>query len=246
MNWVAQNRVRPAVANLSFGYPNSSAYDSAMLGMYNAGVTVVTAAGNSGGDACTVSPAKVPQSITVGASDINDARAIFSSTESSNTGTCVDLFAPGKGLPGPFDGTSASAPLVSGAAALYLETNTAASPATVTSHLLNNATSSRLTGTSPNRLLFVTPGGMEIDNPPTGDFVCSCNGTRTCTFTTTSDDFAVTRCTWIIDYDNWNRPVTHTTCGSFTYTYKYDGPYTVDFRVWDDANQGEGRTKSCF
>jgi hypothetical protein len=241
MNWVAANRVRPAVANVSLGGPASATLDTALRGMHNAGVTVVVAAGNSGVDACGVSPARVAEAITVGASDINDARAIFDSSQSSNTGLCLDLFAPGKDVNG-FSGTSAAAPIVAGAAALYLQTSTLASPATVASHLVNNATAGRLTGigSSPNRLLFVTPGGTETDQPPVAlGFTCNCNGGRTCTFNNTgyTDDFAVTRCQYLVDYDQWDRPIFRFHCGPVSYTYSYPGPYLVEFQVVDDANQ---------
>lgn len=48
------------------------------------------AAGNDNRDACKYSPAASPLAITVGASNIADARAYF-----SNYGECVDVFAPG-------------------------------------------------------------------------------------------------------------------------------------------------------
>ncbi len=41
-------------------------------------------------DACGISPAKVPGTITVAATDITDARWAY-----SNYGTCVDVYAPG-------------------------------------------------------------------------------------------------------------------------------------------------------
>ena len=52
MDWVAQNHVKPAVANMSLGGGASQATDDAVTRMHNAGVTVVVAAGNNGGDAC--------------------------------------------------------------------------------------------------------------------------------------------------------------------------------------------------
>ena len=240
INWVTGNRVRPAVANLSLGGTGTPAFDSAIVALHNAGVVVVAAAGNSGLDACSVTPARVPQAITVGASDINDARSVWNSAASSNIGTCVDLFAPGSNVNG-FNGTSGSAPIVAGAAALYLQTNTGASPATVASSIINNATTNRLSNVgagSPNRLLFVPPGGTETDAKPVASFNCSCNGGRTCTLTSTStDDFAIATCKYIVDYDNFNRPIWKYGCGTITQTYLYSGPYTIDHQVIDDGNQ---------
>ncbi|KAL7269656.1 proteinase B [Rhizina undulata] len=54
------------------------------------GLTVVVSAGNIGVDACTFTPAAASDAITVGATDHKDAVAEF-----SNTGCCVDIFAPG-------------------------------------------------------------------------------------------------------------------------------------------------------
>jgi len=53
-------------------------------------VHVVVAAGNSNADASVFSPARARTALTVGASDINDARASF-----SNFGRPVKVFAPG-------------------------------------------------------------------------------------------------------------------------------------------------------
>ena len=56
------------------------------------GVTFAVAAGNSNANACSGSPNKVPEAITVGATTSSDARSSF-----SNFGACVDVFAPAIG-----------------------------------------------------------------------------------------------------------------------------------------------------
>jgi subtilisin family serine protease len=249
INYVTANRVRPAIANLSLGGAVNAAVDTAIVNMHNAGVVVVTAAGNSGIDACGVSPARVAQGLTVGASDINDARSIWPGGYSSNVGTCVDLFAPGSNVNG-FNGTSGSAPIVAGAAAVYYQTNTTASPSTVASYVVNNATTNRLSGVgtgSPNRLLFVPPGGTETDALPTANFTCGCNGGRTCTFVgQATDDFGIATCKFLVDYDAWNRPIYRYGCGTVTYTYPYIGPYPVDFQATDDGGQSSAWVrKTC-
>lgn len=54
------------------------------------GVLVVVASGNFRSDACGVSPARVPETLTVAASDSRDGMYRWSCT-----GPCVDLFSPG-------------------------------------------------------------------------------------------------------------------------------------------------------
>jgi subtilisin family serine protease len=171
---------QPAVANMSLGGGLSSALDTAVTNSINDGVTYSIAAGNSNTDACSTSPADVPSAITVGATTITDARASF-----SNFGTCVDIFAPGNNITSSWNtsdtatntisGTSMATPHVTGVAALFLETNPTASPATVTAAIINNSTPNKVTsaGTgSPNRLLYslltAAPPPTPTPTPPPG------------------------------------------------------------------------------
>jgi len=162
VNWVANNRVLPAVANMSLGGGASSALDSAVNGAINRSVTFAVAAGNSNANACNSSPARVPAAITVGSTTSTDARSSF-----SNIGTCLDIFAPGSSITSAWStsntatntisGTSMASPHVAGVAALYLATHTTASPATVRNAMVNSATPNVITNPgsgSPNRLLF--------------------------------------------------------------------------------------------
>ncbi|HEX6623354.1 MAG TPA: S8 family serine peptidase [Pyrinomonadaceae bacterium] len=153
VDWVTANRVTPAVANISLGGGASTALDSAVQSMINAGVATAVAAGNDYGlDACTQSPARLAAAITVGSTTSTDAKSDF-----SNIGTCLDLFAPGSSIQSAWytsdtatntiGGTSMATPHVAGTAALYLQNNPAASPATVRDQIVNTATTNHLTGT---------------------------------------------------------------------------------------------------
>jgi len=167
VNWVTQNRVLPAVANMSLGGGVSTALDSAVANSIASGVTYAIAAGNSNANACNSSPARVATALTVGSTTTTDARSSF-----SNFGTCVDVFAPGSSITSTWNtsdtatntisGTSMATPHVAGVAALYLSQFGSQSAATVAAAIVGNATTGVVgnpgTG-SPNRLLFSLFGG---------------------------------------------------------------------------------------
>ncbi|HEU4883942.1 MAG TPA: S8 family peptidase [Longimicrobium sp.] len=174
INWTAANAIKPAVANMSLGGGASSTTDAAVNGLINAGVVAVVAAGNDGLDACNYSPARVANAITVGSTTSTDARSSF-----SNYGTCVDVFAPGSSIlstwigsttaTNTISGTSMASPHVAGVAALYLQGNTTATPATVANAIITTSTANKVTnpGTgSPNRLVYSLLSGT---TPPPGN-----------------------------------------------------------------------------
>jgi subtilisin family serine protease len=114
----------PFVINLSLNGPPSATLDSALTNVLNACHAIATvAAGNSAANACSYSPSRVPAALTVAASTKVDQFAWF-----SNTGSCVDLAAPGVEVVGAWlgsdtefttlQGTSMAAPLVAGIAAI--------------------------------------------------------------------------------------------------------------------------------
>lgn len=162
IDWVTANRILPAVANMSFSGNGSMAVDNAVTAAINAGVTVVTAAGNGSRSACLESPGRVPAAINVGSVDNTDTMEWTSAY-----GPCVDLFAPGVNISSAFhfsdwtivelSGTSPAAAHVTGAAALYLSANPGATPAEVSAALIGQASIGRVNSAgagSPNRLLY--------------------------------------------------------------------------------------------
>lgn len=174
VDWVAANHVKPAVANMSLGGGASTALDAAVANAVASGVTFVVAAGNSNANACNYSPARAASAITVGSTTSTDARSSF-----SNYGTCVDLFAPGSSITSAWhttntatntiSGTSMASPHVAGAAALYLQENTSATPGAVATALTSNATPGKVTnaGTGSPNLLLHTGSGATEPPPPT-------------------------------------------------------------------------------
>jgi len=114
-----------SVANMSLGGGKTRALDDTVNAAVKAGIHFAVAAGNDNADACNYSPAAAELAVTVGASDLQDARAYF-----SNYGKCTDIFAPGlsilstwigsKYATNVISGTSMASPHICGLMAYYL------------------------------------------------------------------------------------------------------------------------------
>jgi aqualysin 1 len=191
VNWVTSDHLshpgQKSVANMSLTLNGIDlAVDQAVQNSINAGVVYSIAAGNSGGridivtgadlgNACNLSPQRVGAALTVGAMDDTAPGAPDRITNFSDTGGCVDLYAPGvimtgadfrstTGITGPpftavhHNGTSYSAPLVAGVAATFFASHPNANASQVASAITSNATVNALifpdVPNGPNRLLY--------------------------------------------------------------------------------------------
>ena len=178
----------PTVVTLALGVPAgewSRTLDRAVTALATRfDILVVVASGNFRlKSACGVSPSRVKESLTVGASDIRDGLYPWSAT-----GECLDLFAPGVDivsacgginrckLPGDDtystqSGTSMAVGHVAGAAALFLEGFPGAGVGEIKAALLRSATFGLVRGeflpNTANRLLFVPPQGWDPPRSPT-------------------------------------------------------------------------------
>lgn len=163
VDWITANRIDPAVANISLTAEGfSPTLESAIDSSVAQGVVYTVSAGNNAADACFYTPARTPAAITTGASWQEDGRAAF-----SNYGSCLDLFAPGNTVVSAHiandtalstrTGTSMSAPLVAGVAAVFRGMNPTISPEEVARAIDQASTMGILTQTgegSPNKLLY--------------------------------------------------------------------------------------------
>lgn len=222
IDWVVDVGPRPAVINLSLGGqrrwydvlygPSEEAVRNAVAG----GVHVVMAAGNDGQNACDYSPARVSQGITVGAIDVNNRRSIWTGGQSSNWGSCVDIWAPGSAVDvavntGGYNssggnGTSVAAPYVAGTVALILQEGSA-TPDGAWSILRESATMNHLTdlGTgSPNRLLYSPHTWMTMSGP-TG--ICSYQSGTYMWSMSTRGGGGPSEYQWYISYNDGNEEI---------------------------------------
>ncbi|MBD2857769.1 S8 family serine peptidase [Spongiibacter sp. KMU-158] len=239
LDWLVANHQTPAVANMSIGGGNSTALDQAVRNAVNAGITVVVAAGNDNADACTGSPNRVAEAITVGATTNTDSRASY-----SNHGSCVDIMAPGSSIVSAWytgnnatanaSGTSMAAPAVAGVAAVFLG-GQQVSPADVFDGVLAAGTSGKLSALSgsPNLLLQVAEGEP---GAPLASFTQDC-ADLSCSF----DASAASAGAGIASYA-WNFGDGQSASGAVvSHNYADYGSYNVTLTItdFDGAQDGE-------
>lgn len=120
VSWVMLNHPGgPAIINFSLGGPANRAVDHIVGEAARNGFVVVAAAGNNGRDACGLSPARAQGVIAIGAVGPDNKPTTF-----TNTGPCVDMYAPGTDVISAIPtsatanahvtGTSTAAPQVAG------------------------------------------------------------------------------------------------------------------------------------
>jgi len=129
LNWIVQNATpsqRTALVSMSLGGSRSLAIDNAVQNLIDSDLPTIVAAGNEAADACDFSPAAVPDALTVGS--VGQAGSVSSF---SNTGDCVDVYAPGENVISAshvddtslvtLSGTSPACAVAAGVAALFVQ-----------------------------------------------------------------------------------------------------------------------------
>ncbi|MBN1203581.1 MAG: S8 family serine peptidase, partial [Myxococcaceae bacterium] len=249
IDWVTANHVKPAVANMSLTSEAFQAVDDAVAASIAAGVSYVVAAGNEAVDACSRSPARLPQALTIGATDVYDYSAWF-----SNYGTCVDLFAPGVDITSAWNtgdtavdtisGTSMATPHVAGAVALYLEGHPTALQAEVNEELVSRSTRGVLESVSigsPNVLLHSNCMGSTDSEKPQVVLTAPADGATVSNVVTlsatASDNVAVTKVEFYVNGEFLGADTAAPYEATWNSNAVGNGPATFSARAFDgDCN----------
>ena len=163
IQWVSSHFQKPAIALLTVNGDYEPFSSQIADAVDNKGLVFVVAAGNDSDDTCALNNQDlIDTAIRVGATTITDERASFSNYGNS----CVDIFAPGAGIPGSWfnssrhvlNGTASAAAYTAGVAALFMQKNSNLnyqiypSPADVKQGILDDATP--LSTDDPNLLAY--------------------------------------------------------------------------------------------
>lgn len=156
---------------MSLGGGRNAALNDAVNAAAGEGLLFSNAAGNCNSNACNTSPASAEDGICVGSTELasQSGTQVDSRSSFSNTGNCVDVFAPGSSIVSAYagsnsayatlSGTSMAAPHVAGVGAIVLQEHPAYSAKEVSEYVTRTAMEGLIQGNigtgSPNKMLHV-------------------------------------------------------------------------------------------